>query len=83
MGKNTIGIIGGGNMGEALIKGLVEKKLFASNSILVCEADIKRAQSLKNKYRMGRGDLNTVVAQSAVVILALKPQDMENVLLQI
>jgi len=83
MGKNKIGIIGGGNMGEALIKGLVGKKLFAPNSILVCEVDIKRAQSLKKKYHIGAGDLNTVVAQSSVVILAVKPQDMENVLSQI
>lgn len=81
--KNVIGIIGGGNMGEALIKGLVEKKLFASSSILVCEADAKRAQSLKEKYRISVKDLNTVIIQSSTVILAVKPQDMEIILSEI
>lgn len=70
-------------MGEALVKGLVGKKLFAPAGILVCEADTKRAQKLKEKYRIGIGDLDTVIAKSSTVILAVKPQDMESVLLQI
>ena len=59
------------------------KKLFAPNSIFVCEADIKRAQNLRNKYHIGIGDLTAVIAQSSTVILAVKPQDMESVLAQI
>ncbi len=83
MGKNIIGIIGGGNMGEALIKGLVGKKLFPPAGILVCEADGKRTQYLKEKYRVSVGDLNAVIAQSSTVVLAVKPQDMEIVLSEI
>jgi len=83
MKKNKIGIIGGGNMGEALIKGLVGKKLFAPAGILVCENDFRRAQSLKDKYRISIKDLNTVIVQTSVVILAVKPQDMEIVLSEI
>jgi len=70
-------------MGEALIRGLVEKKLFVPARILVCEADSQRAQYLKKKYRIGIGDVHTVVVQSSAVVLAVKPQDMENVLSQI
>ena len=83
MKRNIIGIIGGGNMGEALIKGLLGKKLFLPSGILVCEADAERAGQLKNKYRIGIGSLDAVIAQSSTVILAVKPQDMENVLSQI
>lgn len=83
MNKNTIGIIGGGNMGEALVKGLVGKKLFLPSGILVCEADAKRTRLLKEKYRINIGDLNTVVERSSVVIFAVKPQDMDQVLGQI
>ena len=83
MKKNTIGIIGGGNMGEALIKGLVAKKLFAPTAIFVCENDAKRAQNLKEKYRISIKDLNTAIVQASVVILAVKPQDMEIVLSEI
>lgn len=76
--NNIIGIIGGGNMGEALIRGLYTKC-----RVHVCETDAKRAQYLKKKYRIGVGDLNTVIAKSFTVILAIKPQDMEEVLSQI
>ena len=44
MGKNIIGIIGGGNMGEALIKGL-----YAKHSVHVCETIQPRAQYLKKE----------------------------------
>ncbi len=83
MGKNIIGIIGGGNMGEALVKGLVGKKLFAPAGILVCENNAKRAQSLKEKYHISIKDLNTVIVQASTVILAVKPQDMEILLSEI
>ena len=42
MKKNIIGIIGGGNMGEALIKGLYTK-----HSIHVCETNASRVKYLK------------------------------------
>jgi pyrroline-5-carboxylate reductase len=79
MGKN-IGIIGGGNMGEALIKGLAEKKLFAAADILVSEADAKRRQYLKKKYKVSISDLAELTQQCGIIILAVKPQDMANVL---
>jgi pyrroline-5-carboxylate reductase len=78
MKKNIIGIIGGGNMGEALIKGL-----YARNCVHVCETNASRTKYLKNKYRgIVLGDLK-VVKDAAVIILAVKPQDMESLLKQI
>ena len=44
MKKNKIGIIGGGNMGEALIKGLVAKKLFVPAGSLF----VKRIANARN-----------------------------------
>jgi pyrroline-5-carboxylate reductase len=74
MSKMMIGIIGGGNMGEALIKGLHK-----SHSVFVCEANKERTAYLKKKYRVTIADLNKTVQSSSVIILAVKPQDMENV----
>jgi pyrroline-5-carboxylate reductase len=78
MKKNIIGIIGGGNMGEALIKGL-----YAKHCVHVCETNALRVKYLKEKYRgIVLGDLKVVEAAS-VIILAVKPQDMGSLLKQI
>jgi pyrroline-5-carboxylate reductase len=81
--KKTIGIIGGGNMGTAILKGLIENKLCPADYISVCELDNKRAVDLKRAYKVSTGDLNTVISNAEIIILAVKPQDMESVLSQI
>ena len=78
MKKNIIGIIGGGNMGEALIKGL-----YAKHAVHVSETNAERVKYLKTKYRgIILGDLK-VVEDASVIILAIKPQDMEALLKQV
>ena len=71
----TIGIIGGGNMGEALIKGLHK-----SNRVIVCEANTARTAYLKKTYKVSIADLHATVKESSVLIMAVKPQDMGAVL---
>ncbi len=78
MKKITVGMIGGGNMGSAIIAGIYKK--FA---VGVCEQDQERAQALKQKYKVGCGDLKTIVAQSKIIILAVKPQNFDDVLGQL
>lgn len=73
--KTRIGIIGGGNMGGAIIAG-VHKKYRVS----VCEQDQRRRQLLKRKYQVAVGDLAAVVKRSQVIILAVKPQNFDSVL---
>jgi len=73
--KTKIGIIGGGNMGGAIIAGIL--KHFR---VLICEQDQKRRQQLKRKYKITPGNLKTVVENSQVIILAVKPQNFERLL---
>ncbi|MDP3789399.1 MAG: pyrroline-5-carboxylate reductase [Candidatus Omnitrophota bacterium] len=76
-----IGIIGCGNMGEAIVKGIV----FAG---IVNAADLYLYDIDKDKTRQMRDYLDVNVANSAeelcnqcnVILLALKPQDMEEAL---
>jgi pyrroline-5-carboxylate reductase len=78
MKRNLIGIIGGGNMGEALIKGLSP-----GHRVRVCETNPERVKYLKRKYReIVLGDLK-LVEPATVIVLAVKPQDMEAVLKQV
>ena len=70
-----IGIIGGGNMGGAIIGGICKKY-----NVSVCEQDQKRCQWLNRKYKVAAGNLKTIVGKSQVIILAVKPQNFDSIL---
>ncbi len=70
-----IGIIGGGNMGEAIIVGSL-KKFFVS----VCEKDVSRQKYLLKNYKIPSYDLKKLSEISDIMILAVKPQDFDEVL---
>ncbi len=72
---HKIGVIGGGNMGEAIINS-VRQKCFVS----VSEKNPARAEYLHAQYRLGAVSIEELVTDSDVVILAVKPQDMEETL---
>jgi pyrroline-5-carboxylate reductase len=80
-----LGIIGCGNMGEALLAGLLKKNVFDKKNITVSEKQEQRLQSLKNKYSQIAfvRDNRSLVKNSSVIILAVKPQDMETLLKEI
>lgn len=70
----NIGFIGGGNMGEALIKGLIQSKVPAAG-IRVAEPNESRARVLTERYGVTcSSDADEVVRNSKLVVLAIKPQ---------
>jgi pyrroline-5-carboxylate reductase len=80
--KNTyiIGIIGAGNMGEALIKGLLKSNLVRPYEILVSAHSTKRLRYLEKTYGVHATRHNDVIINSTdTVILSVKPQDMGTV----
>ncbi|MFA4981217.1 MAG: pyrroline-5-carboxylate reductase [Candidatus Omnitrophota bacterium] len=80
MMTKKIGIIGCGNMGEALLRRLSEI-MEKSTSIMVSEMDAARRDYIQTKYRMiVEIDNNVVVKFSDVIILAVKPKDLDEVL---
>ena len=75
-----IGIIGCGNMGEAILAGL-SKELVKSTSIMVSEEDAARRDYIQGKHKIiVEIDNNAVVKYSDVIILAVKPKDFDNIL---
>lgn len=74
----TIGLIGGGNMGEALILGT--RKKF---KIIINEANVERVKYLRSKYKISAVDLKSLAVRSDIIILAVKPQDLSLVLDQL
>ena len=76
-----IGFIGGGNMAEALIKGMTAKGM---KDIFVSEPREERCAELQRAYGIKTTASNKEVAASCgIIILAVKPQNMEDVLREI
>jgi pyrroline-5-carboxylate reductase len=77
----TVGFVGGGNMGEALIRGLVESNLVPADHIRVTDVRADRVRQLAEQYGVRAVDGNVaLVTGSDVVVLAVKPQIMAPVL---
>lgn len=75
-----IGFIGGGNMAEAFIKGLMNGG-FPAENILFSEPDETRRQMMEERYGVRCAANNmALVTGSDIVVLAIKPQILDKVL---
>lgn len=75
-----VGIIGAGNMGEALIKGLLRSQLVRTYEVLASERSAPRVRFLEKTYGIHTTRKNlAVVAACDTIVLAVKPQDIEGV----
>ena len=74
-----IGVIGAGHMGQALVKGLVEKSVYPQN-VSVFDLDKKKTDAIKKEAHVKIAKSNRHCASlSDVVILAVKPKDLPGV----
>src|SRR5216684_1299213 len=78
--KKKLGFIGVGNMGEALVKGLIASKAAAPAQILVSARRPERVEELEKLYGVRGGSNSDVARDSDVVVLAVKPQILDQVL---
>src|SRR5262245_60957309 len=73
----NIGIIGYGNMGEAMIRG-IRKKLPSFGINLIEKVEVRRNLAIKRVKAKDFGeDYKALLDESEVVILAVKPQDID------
>lgn len=76
-----IGFIGGGKMAEAIIKGIRNHRLEVAKDIIASEPIEERRRYLEKNYDIKVTPSNSEVAtKSNIIILAVKPQDMAQVL---
>ncbi len=76
-----IAFIGGGNMGEAMLAAVLEKRLAVPADIAVSDISGPRRDFLKEKYGViVTADSRAAAAGKDVVILAVKPQNVPEVL---
>ncbi|HDP24451.1 MAG TPA: pyrroline-5-carboxylate reductase [Deltaproteobacteria bacterium] len=71
---SSLGFIGGGNMAEALIAGIVKRGELAAPEIMVCDVVQERCRHLSAKYGVqAASDSRALVGSCSTVILAVKP----------
>ena len=80
--KFQVGLIGVGVMGEALISGLVSSR-FPRAQIVFTEKRADRAREISSKYGAREVDLIELAKSSDVILLVVKPQDLEQLLVSI
>jgi pyrroline-5-carboxylate reductase len=79
-----LGFIGAGNMAGALIKGLLAAKLYRPQEMLVSDTIPAQLKKIKKAYKVdGLSNNRAVVRNAQAVVLAVKPQIIDQVLLEI
>ena len=79
-----LGIIGVGNMGEAIVKGILNKKILKSEDILVYDKFKEKSKNISEFYGVGVANSNSqLTSLSETIILAVKPQDLEKTINEI
>jgi pyrroline-5-carboxylate reductase len=79
-----LSFIGGGVMCEAMIRGLLSKKLLNPDGIMVAEPrDARRAELQQKHHVRVTADNREAVRTSKTIVLAVKPQDLRKVLAEL
>src|ERR1700676_411390 len=77
-----LGFIGGGNMAEGLARGLIEHKIFKPAELMASDVDAGRRRKINRTLKIAVTDDNLqVVRESSAVLLAVKPQQIDEVLM--
>jgi len=78
MAKYTLGFIGCGNMGGALVRACA--KTVGGNNIAVCDYDKSKAEKFANELGVTALTADVLAKESKFVVLGVKPQNMQETL---
>ncbi|HTE08774.1 MAG TPA: pyrroline-5-carboxylate reductase [Flavitalea sp.] len=81
--KSKIAIIGGGNLGTAIAEGLISSEFAAAEDITVTKRNTVTLAPLKEKGVNVTEDNKAAVASAGIIILAVKPFQVKEVLASI
>jgi pyrroline-5-carboxylate reductase len=77
----VVGIIGAGNMGEVLIRGLIQSGKVKEPDIIASDVSQERLNYLAKTYAIRITESNVeLVKKSSIVIIAVKPQNIDDLL---
>jgi pyrroline-5-carboxylate reductase len=82
--SKRLAFIGGGNMAEALLRGILAANRMQPEDILATDVRDERLVHLKTTYRIAVSSDNAAAARQAeTVLLAVKPQHMDAALAEL
>jgi pyrroline-5-carboxylate reductase len=82
--KTKIAFIGGGAMGEAMVRCLLTKKVAAPQDVVVSDISLVRREFLSREYGVSTlADNKKAVANADLIVLAVKPQNLPQVMKEI
>lgn len=83
MKATNIAIIGGGNLGTAIAKGLLSKGLIPASNISVTRRRVELISELAEKGVHTSSDNHLAASRAGIIILAVKPYQLEKVVKEI
>jgi len=76
--NKTVGILGCGNMGEAILKAMISRSIFTPNRVKIYDNRPARCKYLEKVYKVkATGSFLELAKNSDILIIAVKPQDIE------
>jgi pyrroline-5-carboxylate reductase len=79
-----LGLLGAGNMAGALVKGLLETKRCKARDVWASDSEPRQLRRMRRQFGIDAAPDNaTLITDSAVIVLAVKPQVMDAVLAEI
>ena len=77
--NKCIGFIGVGVMGSSIIKSLLMKSI-TSDQICIADKSPEKLEQIKSQYQVKVKEISTIAESCNVIFLAVKPQDLADVL---
>jgi pyrroline-5-carboxylate reductase len=82
--NKTIGLIGSGNMGSAILAGLIKNRIVLRNQIYVYDGVRSKMNAVSRTFGVKRAKNNADLARKCkVIVLAVKPQDLNEMAYEI
>ena len=80
MNSKKITVIGGGNLGKSIISGLIQSEKIKNENLTVTDIHLKSLEHFKVSGVSVHSDNKKAVKESDIIIVAVKPQDIKNIL---
>ena len=80
MNESKIAILGGGNIGLAIMNGLTESKIYSPQNISITRKNIEPLLYLKKQKINVTSDNISSVKKSSIILIAVQPQQINGIL---